>query len=138
LEFLEKERGTASKFSRRRPVVRWCASHRRADVEVPYLQPVFAVDGGWLVCETCLEKTREEKVAGRIAGENAARPVSPVSGGGEAHDPDPGERVAESRNGMLPVVLPPVAARGIDGNILTPTNQARTVAALGDPRVQLE
>jgi hypothetical protein len=79
----------------------------------------------------------EEEVAGAVAGEEAARAVRPVGGGGEAEDEDSRSRVAEAGDGAAPVRLSRVGGPLLARHPLPPLDEPRAQPAGDDLALQL-
>jgi len=109
----------------------------RTNPDLAQLEAVVTAGGSWLAGQAELVEDRVHEVAGTVAGEGTARPVSSVSAGSEAKDQDAGIGIAESGDRFGPVFL--VAVR-FATSLTDATNvgdEARTAGALGDILLQL-
>ena len=79
----------------------------------------------------------EQHVAAAVAGEDAAGAVRAVGGGRQAHDHQPGARVAEPGHRAAPVLLVQERAPLHAGHLLAPRHQAGAGAAADDLGVQV-
>ncbi len=86
------------------------AADRSGDPGVVEDEAVVTVRGVWLVGEAGFVESAEEKIAGAVAGEDAAGAVGTVGSGGEAEDEEAGGGVAEAGDGAAPVGLRLVGA----------------------------
>ena len=131
-DLADEERPAPVELGRGRPIVRRSAAGRRRHVRIHELQTVVEGDGSPLVREESAMERSEEEVARGIAGEDASRPVSPVSGRREAYDQQARPRVAESRNRTRPVAPAPEASWSLPRGGLPKANEARARAASDD------
>ena len=77
-----------------------------------------------------------DPVAGTVAGEDAARAVAAVGGGGEADHVELGVGITEAGDGASPVGPIAVGGAFLARDLLTPLDQARARAAGGNLAVQ--
>ena len=79
----------------------------------------------------------ESIVAAAIAGEYSSRAVAAVRRGREADDENARCRVAESRQRLGPVFLPPITQRRFLGDLFAPADETRALAASNHRSVEL-
>ncbi len=113
------------------------AADRGADVDAGEFQAIIAMLGMGLIGEAGAVKGGEEKIAGAVAGKNAAGAVGTVSAGGQSDDPDAGGGIAEAGDGFAPVFLGRIGAAFFNGDGLTIGAQASAALAGRDLGGQL-
>ncbi len=76
------------------------------------------------------------EVAGGVAGKGAAGAIGAVRAGSESEHEDAGMGIAESGNGLSPVLVVAVSAALLAGNLLAILDQTRAERAGNDFRIQ--
>lgn len=98
-------------------VVGRSAADRSGDPGVTQGETVVAMGGGGLVGEAGFVESAEEKIAGAVAGEDAAGAVGTVGTGGKAENEEAGGGVAEAGDGAAPVGFRLIGAALDDGDV---------------------
>ena len=108
------------------------AAHYGGHVGVMQEKPVVPMGARGLVRKAGTMQGGIEPVAGAITGEYAASAIGTVSSRREANYGHPPIRVAKAIQRSGPVVLSPMATRGVGGALLAPLDQARALPATVD------
>lgn len=80
------------------------AAHSDSNVRVAEIQAVVAADGSGLVGETGPVERVKQEIPGTVARESPACAIAAVRGGSKANDEKLGFCIAETREGLAPVV----------------------------------
>jgi hypothetical protein len=131
-KLLQEEGATALKLHGGRLVIGWGASGRRGDVTIDEAKAVVTVCRGRLVGETETVQSAVQKVAASIAGEDPARPVSAVRGGGQSDHQQPRARIAEPGHRAPPVLPVAEAPHLLAGDPLPMPQKPRASPAADD------
>jgi len=106
------------------------------DVGVFQFEAVVAADGSGLIGEAGFVEGCEEKIAGTVAGEDAAGAVAAVSGGGEPENEELRVRIAETGDGSAPISPIAEGAAFFLGDFFAVDNEARALATGDDFLIQ--
>src|SRR5882724_6825170 len=105
------------------------ATHRGSDISVLQAQPVVAVQGSGLVRKSRLMQGLVKKIAGAIAGENAACAIRSMRGGSQPKDEQLGVGIAEAGHASAPIGPLAESAPLLLRHLFAVFHQARTLAA---------
>lgn len=132
VEFALKEWAALLALVGARAVLRRRAPHGGSHIGVVEPESVGAARRNGRRGESGAVERLIEPVARPVAGEHASGPVRAVGGGGEAHDEQAGEGIAESRNRAAPVFLIPVGGPLGIGHCLPPGYEPKAGTAARD------
>jgi len=110
LDLAGEEGSAVAYLLRKRFVLRRRATDDGGYPGLVELEAVVAGNAGGLVGKTHVMEYGIHKIAGAVAGEDAACPVGPMRPGSESKDVDAGAPVAEAGDRPAPVGLVPVGA----------------------------
>ena len=131
-----RPREAAIELGRRRAVCRWCAAHRGRDETASEPLAVVTGDRRRLRGEARTMERCEQEVAGTVAGENAARAITPVRCRREPEQEYPRLRIPEAWEGPPPVALARIGCARRRRDRLPIGDKARAAPALNDPRLK--
>src|SRR6266852_9988943 len=128
-EFAFQIRSAVGQFLGQRLVARRRAASGGSDVEIGQNKPVVTVGRRRLTSKSRFMQHRIHEVAGGVAGKGAAGAIGAVRAGSESEHEDAGMGIAESGNGLSPVLVVAVSAALLAGNLLAILDQTRAERA---------
>src|SRR5277367_1248846 len=138
IHFAIEIRSAVCQFLRKRLVVWRSAAYCSRNVEIFQLQPVIAFGGVRLIGETGLMQDGEHKFPRRISGERTPSAIGAVRAGSEPEDENPRIGIAESGDGLSPVLAIAISAAFLASNPFAVFHQPRTAGASDDFGVELD
>jgi len=135
-QFAQEIAAAIREFGRKRFVGGRSTADRGGDVSVFQLEAVVAADGSGLIGKAGLVESGIEKIAGAVAGEDAAGAIAAVGGGGEAENQELRVGIAEAGDGFAPVGPIAKGAAFFLRDFFTVNDEARAFAAGDDFFVQ--
>ena len=135
-QFAQEIAAAIREFGRKRFVGGRSTADRGGDVGVFQLEAVVASDGSGLIGEAGFVEGVEKKIAGAVAGEDAAGAIAAVGSGGEPENEELRKRIAETGDGFAPVGPIAKGAAFFLRDFFTVNDEARAFAAGDDFFVQ--
>ena len=99
------------------------------------MQAIVAMSRGRLIGEASLVQNRIQEFSRRVAGKGPTGAIGSVSARSQAHDKDARIAIAETGNGLSPVIPVTIGAALFPGHLLAMGDQARTLRARDDVAV---